>query len=188
MLKTYTDYIDRYLSKPGLGQRPCPGEHHFVSSYLIPRLYALNQRVPDYINPDGMKGIIGDVVYYNDQEHQLGIEVKLKKIRLTKREFNAWVVAADSSRWPHTFIGIGTKGIGICSWSNFRQAYIESVQERDDGWQPVDIQKGYGPGKEVNVLLPKLGPDRHFNKGSSPEESMALELSFMSALKSEIDC
>ena len=188
MLETYTEYIDRYLSKSGLGDRPCPGEHHFVSSYLVPRLFALNQRVPDYINPDGTKGIIGDVVYYKDQEHRLCIEVKLGTIRLTKREFNEWIVADDSSRWPHTFIGIGSVGIGICSWSNFRQAYIRSVQERDGKWEPKTIQKGYGPTKAVNLLLAKLGQGKHFHRGLTPKESKALEALFIRALSSEINC
>ncbi|MBK9595448.1 MAG: hypothetical protein IPO57_08850 [Rhodocyclales bacterium] len=101
MLNTYSEYIDRYLSKSGLSKRPCPGEHHFVSAYLVPRLFKLNQRVPDYINPDGTKGIIGDIVYYKDHEHQFGIEAKLSTIRLTRGEFNEWVVTTDPSRWPH---------------------------------------------------------------------------------------
>ncbi len=82
--------------------------------------FQLNQRVPDYINPDGTKGIIGDIVYYKDHEHQFGIEAKLGNIRLTKGEFNEWVVNTDTARWPHAFIGIGTLGIGLCSWAEFR--------------------------------------------------------------------
>ena len=66
----------RIPNKKELANRPCPGEHHFVSAYLVPKLFSINQRIPDYINPDGTKGIIGDIVYYQDHEHQFGIEVK----------------------------------------------------------------------------------------------------------------
>ena len=188
MLNTYSEYIDRYLSKSGLSKRPCPGEHHFVSAYLVPRLFELNQRVPDYINPDGTKGIIGDIVYYKNHEHQFGIEAKLGTIRLTKGEFNEWVVNTDSSRWPHTFIGIGTSGIGLCSWAEFRTAYIAAVAENDKNWVPSLIPRGYGPMKSANALFPKLPTGKFFRKGISQEESVELENSFIKALRNEIDC
>lgn len=188
MLNTYSEYIDLYLDKSGLNNRPCPGEHHFVSAYLIPRLFQLNQRVPDYINPDGTKGIIGDVVYYKDHEHQFGIEAKLGTIRLTKGEFNEWIVNVDTSRWPHTFIGIGTAGMGLCSWAEFRAAYISAVAENNKDWVPISKSEGYGPMKSVNTLLPKLPNGKFFRKGSSPKESAELEESFIEALRNEIVC
>lgn len=188
MLNTYSEYIDRYLSKSGLSKRPCPGEHHFVSAYLVPRLFKLNQRVPDYINPDGMKGIIGDIVYYKDHEHQFGIEAKLDTVRLTKGEFNEWVVNTDPSRWPHTFIGIGTSGIGLCSWAEFRAAYISAVVENNKNWVPSSLSKGYGPMKSVNTLLPKLPDGKFFRKAATKKESDDLEASFTEALKKEIAC
>lgn len=187
MLNTYSEYIDRYLSKSGLRERPCPGEHHFVSAYLVPRLFKLNQRVPDYINPDGTKGIIGDIVYYKAHEHQFGIEVKLGTIRLTKGEFNEWVVNTDSSRWPRTFIGIGTTGIGLCSWAEFRAAYISAVAGNND-WVPSSLSEGYGPMKSVNMLLLKLPNGKFFRKGANPKESADLEAAFIEALGKEIAC
>ena len=186
MLNTYSEYIDRYLSKSGLSARPCPGEHHFVSAYLVPRLFEINQRVPDYINPDGTKDIIGDIVYYEDHEHQFGIEVKLGTIRLTKGEFNKWIVDEDSSLWPHTFIGIGSSGIGLCSWAEFRTAYIASVAEKSEGWSPCRIDEGYGPMKSVNTLFPKLPVGKYFQKGASEEEYAKLEISFVQALRREL--
>ena len=144
-----------------LANRPCPGEHHFVSAYLLPRLFSLNKRIPDYINPDGTKSIIGDVVYYKDHEHQFSIEAKLGTIRLTKSEFNEWIVSSDQSCWPHAFIAIGTKGIGFCSWEDFRTTYISSVREKNPTWSPAIIDGGYGPQKSVNLLLSKL-PDKYF--------------------------
>lgn len=188
MINTYSDYIKLYLHKSGLGDRPCPGEHHFVSAYLIPRLYGINQRVPDYINPDGTKGIVGDVVYYKDNEHHFGIEAKLNVIRLTKGEFNNWIVNTDGQQWPDTFIGIGTSGIGICSWAEFRLAYIAAVGRTDAGWTPRVISRGYGPMKSVNKLFSELSYGKFYRLGASEKETIQLEESFMEALRTEILC
>lgn len=103
MIRDFSEYITQHMTESGLSHRPSPGEHHFVSIYLVPRLYRINKRVPDYVNPDGTKKVIGDVVYYKDHEHQLGIEVKLGTVRLTKNEFNTWIVNSDEVEWPHTF-------------------------------------------------------------------------------------
>ncbi len=189
MIATYSEYIREYLTGPGLGARPCPGEHHFVSIYLVPRLFKINTRVPDYINPDGMKKIIGDVAYYRDHGHQFGIEVKLGTVRLTAREFNEWVVKAEPQNWPHTFIGIGIEGIAVCSWDTFRAAYIASVRKtRGQSWKPTEIPKGYGPSKAVNVLTRELGSAQYFPIAAGRDRAQQLEDTFMEALRAELDC
>ncbi len=189
MIATYSDYIRDYLSRPGLGGRPCPGEHHFVSTYLIPRLFKINTRVPDYVNPDGMKGIVGDVVYYQDHEHQFGIEVKFDTVRLTVGEFNDWVVRSERAEWPHTFIGIGSGGVAVCPWSTFRTAYIASVRgTRGLNWEPTAIQARYGPSKSVNVLFQELDSEHLFPVASHRGRAQQLEDAFMGALRAEINC
>lgn len=188
MLNTYSEYIDRYLTKTGLSDRPCPGEHHFVSAYLVPRLFGLNRRIPDYINPDGTKGIIGDVVYYKDHKHQFGIEAKLGTIRLTKGEFNDWIVNEVPSKWPHTFIGIGTSGIGLCSWAEFRTTYIEAVKVKENGWSPKEIPDGYGPTKSINILISRLPDDKFFPKAVGHKKAAEFEARFIQALRNEINC
>ena len=130
MIETYSSYIDNYLDLPKREGRPVPGEHHFVSGYLIPRIFNIRGKVPEYINPDGTKSIIGDVVYYDAGKHQHGLEVKLGTIRLTSGEFNSWIASNESSNWPESFIGIGLKGIAICSWREFRDAYIELARAK----------------------------------------------------------
>lgn len=188
MIQTYSDYIKHFMTSTGLAQRSCPGEHHFVSAYFVPRLYEINSRIPDYINPDGTKGIIGDVVYYRDHEHQFGIEVKLGTIRLTKNEFNTWIVFEDHAEWPHIFLGIGTDGIGICPWEHFRMAYIRSVQAKDADWQTQAIESGYGPMKSVNTLLPYLDEQYVFSYCENAVEAANLESAFIAALRSEVNC
>ncbi len=186
MIRTFSDYIDRFICKPKDNNTPIPGEHHFVSAYLIPRLFHLNGWVPDYINPDGTKGIIGDVVYYINGSYHYGIEVKFETIRLTKNEFNAWIVADDIATWPQTYIGIGTKGICLCSWANFRKSYIASVRAKDDSWFPQEIDKGYGPSKSVDILYDYLNQDWCFEKSTSAAKAKESEESFLFSLKFEL--
>ncbi|RKZ57142.1 MAG: hypothetical protein DRQ44_16085, partial [Gammaproteobacteria bacterium] len=101
MINTYSEYINRYITNRGLNGTKTPGEHHFVSACLIPKLFAINGIVPDYINPDGTKAIIGDVVYYRNGAHHFGIEVKFETIRLTKNEYNNWIVNEETSEHPN---------------------------------------------------------------------------------------
>lgn len=112
MIGTYSDYIDEFIKRPATEGRPIPGEHHFVSTYLLPRIFEIRGAVPEYINPDGTKAVIGDVVYYDNGSHQHGIEVKLGVIRLTSAEYNRWIVWGNTSARPETFVGIGEKGLG----------------------------------------------------------------------------
>ncbi|QCZ94674.1 hypothetical protein [Salinimonas iocasae] len=136
MIRDFSEYITQHMTESGLSHRPLPGEHHFVSIYLVPRLYRINKRIPDYVNPDGTKKVIGDVVYYKDHEHQLGIEVKLGTVRLTKNEFNTWIVSSDEVEWPHTFLGVGKRGLVLSSWKHFRDAYLKAVNHKMKDWAP----------------------------------------------------
>ncbi|MBQ1726094.1 MAG: hypothetical protein II039_01765, partial [Treponema sp.] len=84
-----------------------PGEHHFCSVYLLNKF----NRIPDYINPDGTKGVAGDIVFckrsgptitsqrvkvvnkklakdYELKKHaEFSIEVKYGKIKFTKDQY-----------------------------------------------------------------------------------------------------
>ena len=127
MIPTYSDYIARYVAPTGLKGSEPPGEHHFVAVYLVPKLYHLNGIVPDYVNPEGAKALVGDVIYSDNASHRCGIEVKLGVIRLTPDEFNNWIVREDRSCWPNIFLGVGSAGILLLSWSEFRSLYTRSV-------------------------------------------------------------
>ena len=186
MIPHYCDYIHCYIHGKGRSSLPAPGEHHFVSAYLIPKLFAINGKVPDYINPDGTKSILGDVVYYLDGKHHFGIEVKLGVIRLTKREFNEWIVETDSICWPNLFIGIGHKGIGLATWKEFRHAYIAAIQSKKPGWSPCRIPHGYGPMKSVDQLLLHLPTESNFPCSAIPEEKAKWEVKFTDALRKAI--
>ena len=184
MINTYSEYINRYITNRGLNGAKTPGEHHFVSAYLIPKLFAINGVVPDYINPDGTKGIIGDVVYYRDGSHHYGIEVKYETIRLTKNEFNSWIVNEETSDHPNLFIGIGTEGIIILSWHDFRNAYIASTNITD----LAPIVSGYGPQKSVNTLYNAgNGITGYLPKADNETESNQYESQFIQLLQDAIN-
>lgn len=186
MIPTYSSYIASYLRGKAKSTLPPPGEHHFVSAYLVPKLYSINQVVPDYINPDGTKEILGDVVYYRDGRHHIGIEVKLGTIRLTRREFNDWIVASEDSSWPTLFVGLGQNGIALAKWSVFRAAYIAAVQKKIPGWLPKAIPSGYGPTKSIDTLLLHLPASATFPFARALKEATENELRFSRALRESV--
>lgn len=186
MVPTYSEYIKRYIHRRTKSSPPSPGEHHFVATYLVPKLYGINSVVPDYINPDGTKAIIGDVVYYKDEQHHFGIEVKLGTVRLTKNEFNSWIVNDDQTRWPDLFLGIGSKGLALSSWVDFRNSYISAVRSKDPKWIRAEIAAGYGPSKRVDELSSHLGRD-HWFPVATGTEAAEHENAFVAALKSRFE-
>jgi len=183
MINSYTEYINRFLLHKGLCGAKSPGEHHFVAVYLLPRLFNINQLVPDYINPDGTKEITGDIVYFNNGRHHLGIEVKFGTVRLTKNEFNRWVVTEDKSEHPEIFIGIGTNGIIILSWHEFREAYLASVGITD----PQPISSGYGPQKSVNSLFQENHGKGYLPRGRNETEAQEYENIFLQLLRETVN-
>ena len=183
MISTYSHYITQFICPKGLRSMKLPGEHHFVAAYLVPMLFRLNGRIRDYIDPDGTKGIFGDVVYYEDEKHHLGIEVKLKTIRLTSGEFNSWIFATDQSKWPQIFIGVGLKGICVTGWASFRTAYIKLIQSKDRHWMAAQIlTRGYGPLKSVDALFSTLEEAEFFPYTAIEEEARGNEREFQKAM------
>lgn len=157
MISTYSDYISLYTSRPRSPTYPLPGEHHFVAAYLVPRLIKEFGIVPDYINPDGTKSVFGDIVYYRNEAHHFGIEVKSDVVRLTRREFNSWVLETNRKEWPDVFVGVCTLGVACCKWEQFRAAYIAAVKRtKGTKWKPRRVSEGYGPMTQVKFLADEL--------------------------------
>lgn len=158
MIETYSAYIRRFIDPAGLSEATAPGEHHFVAVYLLPKILAIHPAVPDYVNPDGTKQIIGDIVYFKDGKHHFGIEVKLGTIRLTAGEFNNWILGEDLTKHPNVFVAIGSDGIVLQSWSRFRETYREIATA--EGRFPEEMLKPpqYGPRLDVDKLA------RHIKK------------------------
>jgi hypothetical protein len=186
VIPSYSDYIRQYIHGRGRPSPPAPGEHHFVSAYLVPKLFAIDGRVPDYINPDGTKSILGDIVYYQDGRHHFGIEVKLGTVRLTKLEFNNWIVEADLKHWPHLFIGVGKCAVGMATWEAFRRSYLSAIQEKTPGWLPQEIPSGYGKTISVDRLIQYLQPEDRFPWVTDPSEVVNWESEFTNALRRQL--
>ena len=188
LIKTFSEYIDLFISKPRMENRPVPGEHHFVSAYLLDRVVQLTKRIPDYINPDGTKNVIGDLVYFKNKRHQFGIEVKLDTIRLTKNEFNSWIASdSDKNYWPDLFLGIGNRGLILLSWSDFRDQYIASVSQKNDDWLPIPIKSQYGPQKSVDELFRKNNKKSgYFTLQKDSRLALICEKKFVKLLKNNL--
>jgi hypothetical protein len=182
VVSSYSSYIRDFLVADHLDDRPIPGEHHFVATYLVPTLYSLNKAVPDYVNPDGTKGIFGDVVYFRDNKHHFGIEVKLDVIRLTKGEFNKWIVSPTGRKRPNVFIGVGGNGIALTTWKSFRRAYIAANRKRKPKWKASRIKKAYGPMKSVDLLRKHLTAEEWFPFESDARKEGRRETAFLTAL------
>jgi len=158
LIPTYCDYINKYvLQAAKRGKSEVPGEHHFVALYLVPRLSLFSfLGVPHYVNPDGMKAIAGDVVYFSYAPEKnvcyvptprLKIEVKLenpidRSIQLTRTQYYHWIrrertpeergklvlgERPDQPEQPDLFVGISQHGIVLLPWSNFRDIFIKMV-------------------------------------------------------------
>lgn len=188
MIATYSEYITRYMSRPGLKGSKMPGEHHFVAVYLIPKLYQLNGIVPDYVNPDGTKGLIGDVIYFKDGAHRCGIEVKLGTVRLTKNEFNTWIVGSNMSYWPNVFLGVGSAGVVLLTWPEFRACYLKSITTANSEWSIAPLENGYGPFKSVNVLMATGDRAGRFPISTDSKIAHRRETQFSNALKHAVGC
>ena len=181
MIENYSRYIDSYIATDIV-----PGEHHFVASYLLPRVFSISDEVPGYVNPDGMKGASGDLVSALGSDTKYSIEVKLRTIRLTAREFNDWVFEPIHSVVPTVFVGIGKKGIAVCSWQDFVHGYKESITKPSNKRQawPTEKKKSgeYGPMKEVDVLLDDLPSEYVFRYVSDEKEAIELDSVFCAKL------
>jgi hypothetical protein len=158
LIPTYCDYINKYvLQAAKRGKSEVPGEHHFVALYLVPRLSLFSfLGVPHYVNPDGMKAIAGDVVYFSYAPQKdvcyiptprLKIEVKLenpidRSIQLTRTQYYHWIKQVrtpeeqgklvlgerpDQPEQPDLFVGISQHGIVILPWGTFRDTFIKEV-------------------------------------------------------------
>lgn len=104
-----------------------PGEHHFVAVYLLNKF----KKIPDYLNPDGMKGKCGDIVFENKNnniEKQLSIEVKTGKkgFCFSKNETNFWFVEKNRKEaLPDYLIALTENYLFIIEWKKFSDLFIQ---------------------------------------------------------------
>lgn len=165
-----------------------PGEHHFVATYLLPRVVEICNRVPNYVNPDGTKGITGDIVFIDDRSRERGIEVKVDTIRLTKTEFNPWIASRRPSRWPLLFIGLAIEGLVLLPWGDFRHEYIRMVRAKRNGWNPVEITADYGPYKSIRVFFRECRLGGCYPRVENKAQASTLDSEFNADLRRLLVC
>lgn len=165
-IPTYSDYIRKYIldfkSGPKDKRKHIPGEHHFVSTYLVPRLMSFTfLKEPTYVNPDGMKAIPGDIVYYDREEtdgtvnwnYRLGIEVKIGSMKFSRTEYYDWMKTASSKKpKPHLFIAIARQGIMIGRWGIFSKRYLKIAFHKSTKL-PAIPSGGYTPSRDFPKVL-----------------------------------
>ncbi len=99
-----------------------PGEHHFVAVYLLNKF----KRIPDYLNPDGTKGVCGDIVFENgDSKKSFSVEVKIGKTSFcfSKNETNSWFVD-KTGPFPNYLIALTQNYLFIIEWKKFSNLFI----------------------------------------------------------------
>lgn len=115
-LKEYNEFIYKLDSKPG--------EHHFVATYLVPKIYCLTGKIPDYINPDGTKNIPGDIIY---QKEEIRIEVKYNSIQFTKNQYKLWFSEKINIKDKPTHLIIyKNKMIYFFKWKPFTEKFYKN--------------------------------------------------------------
>jgi hypothetical protein len=124
MIATYCEYIHKYI----IGKKPFPGEHHFVTVYLVPKIYKLTGKIPDFVNPDGTKNINGDIIYEDDKIY---IEAKYNKLQFTKSQYNNWIIN-KSNQCPNYIIGISGGGILFQDWNIFINNFRDWIKKEKD--------------------------------------------------------
>ncbi len=112
------DYVKDYFNGDSI-----PGEHHFVAVYLLSKF----DKIPDYLNPDGMKDICGDIVFKSkENKKSLSIEVKIGKTSFcfSKKETNSWFVDKKSP-FPDYLFALTRNRLFIIKWENFSDLFIK---------------------------------------------------------------
>lgn len=105
-----------------------PGEHHFVAVYLLNKF----NRIPDYLNPDGTKGICGDIVFTDKcNKKSFSIEVKLGKTSFcfSKKENNSWFID-KTEPVPNYLIALTQNRLFIIKWHLFSDFFIKLKNPR----------------------------------------------------------
>ena len=121
---TLSEYKKRYFDP----KKCIPGEHHFVAVYLLSKF----RRIPDYVNPDGTKGVCGDIVFENgDGKKRFSIEVKIGKTSFcfSKNETNSWFVD-KTGPFPNYLIVLTKYYLFVIEWKKFSNLFIKENPKR----------------------------------------------------------
>ncbi|GMO50588.1 MAG: hypothetical protein Ta2B_30960 [Termitinemataceae bacterium] len=175
---TYEEYINRFIKGYTTKNIPVPGEHHFVSVFLMTRIFNLTGFYPQYINPDGMKNLLGDLIY---EENNVSIEVKYDSIIFTEKEFNDWIL--NDNETPKYFMCINERGILLLKWAEFKIHYCKCLEGVKGIPLNTVIGKKYTPKMSFEDYLGQwdfdnIGQDteEYFQNGSGDDKLLDKKL------------
>ncbi len=151
------EYADKYFN-----QDCFPGEHHFVAVYLLGKF----KKIPDYINPDGTKGVCGDIVFGRKNSNRFfSVEVKIGRTSFcfSKNETNSWFVKKNGP-FPNYLIALTRNRLFIIKWDKFSELFIKLVN-------PQLIDDPHGKSKSISEgdLLTEFAGDS-FEINSADED------------------
>ncbi|GEM_PF-4296981 len=100
-----------------------PGEHHFVAVYLLSKI----KEIPDYVNPDGMKGSLqGDIGFGNNTfsiEVKLGKKNSMSSISFTASQYEKWFIKSEDKDIPNYLIVLLKDSFFIIKFPLFVEKY-----------------------------------------------------------------
>jgi hypothetical protein len=141
MINSITEYIAHYVEP--FNKNIYPGEHHFVALYLAPKIYNIGKLIPDYVNPDGMKRLPGDLIYMSNMKNRLSIEVKFLKINFTKTQCNDWLLSSKYLK-PDYIVALGMNYLLIHRWELFNTQY-KHITFQNKNIEINKLDRGYTP-------------------------------------------
>lgn len=130
-----------------------PGEHHFVAVYLLNKF----NKIPDYLNPDGMKGSLSGDIGFKKENKSFSIEVKLGKknsmssISFTASQYEKWFVKSEDI--PNYLIVLIKDSFFIIEFATFVIKYQKEYQSEIIKFKNITGKKKNGPTINEDYIL-----------------------------------
>ena len=130
-----------------------PGEHHFVAVYLLNKF----NKIPDYLNPDGMKGSLSGDIGFKKENKSFSIEVKLGKknsmssISFTASQYEKWFVKSEDI--PNYLIVLIKDSFFIIEFATFLKKYQKEYQSEIIKFKNITGKKKNGPTINEDYIL-----------------------------------
>ncbi len=122
-----------------------PGEHHFVAVYLLNKF----DMIPDYLNPDGMKGALPGDIGFRKGNKTLSIEVKLGKkncmssISFTASQYEKWFIKSEEV--PDYLIVLIKNSFFVINFNKFIAVYKTKYWSKIEEFKKKTGSKKNGP-------------------------------------------
>ena len=145
---TIRKYVEEYFNGDNV-----PGEHHFVAVYLLNKI----NEIPDYVNPDGMKGSLsGDIGFKRGENLLFSIEVKLGKknnkssITFTASQYEKWFIKSEEI--PDYLIILIKDYFFVIKFASFVKVYKKKNQNKIKEFKNKTGNKKNGPSINENCI------------------------------------